>query len=309
MLLILLAACCMGCATATDTDTSYRLYLVRHAEKQPDGSRDPVLTEAGKHRSKQLANWLRDKGIEDIWSSDYKRSRDTAKPLISRLGLELSIYDPRDLAALAAKLLEKNGFSQDGDGKWLLPDGTPWKFTVHTDGTPGRWAYQNAQAAFVEWTRFGLDASFEVSQPGQLRIAYGDFDVSGTQTHGSNYLENPDLFRTFTAYHSDYLEPVLGERHFGQSSRWTNPRVDEILDQIQVSDPTDADLLEPLGLELLQIFIEELPGISYTTSLDPYAVSDYYWTGWPSGEDPFVVPYHHYPNFKYLLTFLEPTGR
>ena len=107
MLLILLAACCMGCATATDTDTSYRLYLVRHAEKQPDGSRDPVLTEAGKHRSKQLANWLRDKGIEDIWSSDYKRSRDTAKPLISRLGLELSIYDPRDLAALAAKLLER----------------------------------------------------------------------------------------------------------------------------------------------------------------------------------------------------------
>ena len=30
---------------------------------------------------------------------------------------------------VATKLLEKNGFSQDGDGKWLLPDGTPWKFT------------------------------------------------------------------------------------------------------------------------------------------------------------------------------------
>ncbi|GAH78435.1 unnamed protein product, partial [marine sediment metagenome] len=184
-----------------------------------------------------------------------------------------------------------------------------WKFGVHTDGTPGRWAYQNAIAAYVEWRRFGIDVRFEISEPGQLRIAYGDFDVTGTQTHGSNYLETPDLFRTFTNFHTDYLEPVLGERQWGHPSRWTHTRIDEILDEIRGSHPDDADRLEPLGLELLKIFIEEMPGISYTTSLDPYAVSTYYWTGWPSAENPFIVPYHHYPNFKYLLTFLEPTGR
>ncbi len=82
----------------------------------------------------------------------------------------------------------------------MLPDGTPFTFTVYTDGTPGRWAYQNAQAAYVEWKRFGFDVRFEVGDAGQLRIAMGQFDVAGTQTHGSNYLENPDLFRTFTAF-------------------------------------------------------------------------------------------------------------
>jgi peptide/nickel transport system substrate-binding protein len=213
-----------------------------------------------------------------------------------------------DLEA-SAKLLKKAGFTQDADGKWLLPDGAPFKFTVYTDQTPGRWAYQNAQAAYTEWRRAGFDVSFEVGDPGQLRIDLGQFDVAGTQTHCSNYLENADLFRTFTCFHSDYLEPTLGERQYGQDSRWTNPRVDEILDEIQASDPNDSAKLQPLGLEMLKIWITDLPNLSATTSLDPYAVSSYYWTGWPSAENHFTVPYHHYPNFKYLLTFLQPTGK
>ncbi len=214
-------------------------------------------------------------------------------------------YDPD----AAAKLLKKAGFTQDADGKWLLPDGTPWTFTVYVAATPGRWAYQNAQAAYVEWRKFGLDVRFEVGEPGQLRVEMGQYDVAGAQTHGSNYLENPDLFRTFTAFHSDYLEKDLTKRQFGHPSRWTNARVDEILDTIQGTNPNDTATLQPIGLELLQIFVKEMPAISGTTSLDPYAVSDYYWTGWPSAENHFIVPYHHYPNFKYLLTFIQPTGK
>lgn len=210
---------------------------------------------------------------------------------------------------VAERLLENNGFRRDDNGNWLLPDGTPWRFGVHTDGTPGRWVYQNAIAAHGEWRRFGLDVRFEISEPGQLRIAHGQFSVTGGQTHASAYLETADLFRTFTTFHTDYLEPELGERTWGHPTRWTNPRVDEILDTIRGTHPDNHEVLNPLGLELLQIYIEEMPAISGSTSMDPYAVSTYYWTGWPSAENPHIVPYHHYPNFKYLLTFLEPTGR
>ena len=103
LILFLVACCLVGCTPAQDDD--YTLYLVRHAEKQADGSRDPALTEAGMQRSENLAGWFGDKDIQDIWSSDYKRTRDTAKPAISRLGLELIIYDPSDLAALSVTLL------------------------------------------------------------------------------------------------------------------------------------------------------------------------------------------------------------
>jgi phosphohistidine phosphatase SixA len=107
ILIFLFAICFIGNAIANDADKTHTLYLVRHAEKQQDGSRDPELTAAGKKRSQQLANWFRDKDIKDIWSSDYKRTRDTANPLLSQLGLEQSIYDPGDQAALVKQLLEK----------------------------------------------------------------------------------------------------------------------------------------------------------------------------------------------------------
>ena len=66
ILLVLLACWFTGNTTAHDSDTALTLYLVRHAEKQSDGGRDPALTEAGQHRAQQLAGWLKDKGISDI---------------------------------------------------------------------------------------------------------------------------------------------------------------------------------------------------------------------------------------------------
>jgi len=242
--------------------------------------------------------------VEEAWARGFEFPDDD-EMIQTYFGYGAWTYDPD----AAAKLLVKNGFSQDDAGNWLLPDGTPWSFTVYTQDTPGRWAHQNALAAYTEWQRFGLDVTFVVGEAGQLRIEMGDFDVAGTQTHCSNYLENPDLYRTFSCFHTDLLTPELGERQWGQSSRWTDPRMDEILDEIRVSDTNDSELLQPLGMELLELYIQNLPAISGTTSLDPYAVSDYYWTGWPSGENPYIVPYHHYPNFKFLLTYIEPTGR
>ena len=107
ILIVILACCFIGNTTAGDTDNSYTLYLVRHAEKQSDGSRDPALTEAGRNRSAQLASWFQDKGITEIWSSDYIRTRDTAKPLVTGLGLELSIYDPGNLPELVTNLRQQ----------------------------------------------------------------------------------------------------------------------------------------------------------------------------------------------------------
>jgi phosphohistidine phosphatase SixA len=105
LILVLLICCLTTCTTAPGSKDDYTLYLVRHAEKQADGSRDPELTEAGVRRSENLGSWFADKDIQDVWSSDYKRTRDTARPTLARLGLDLIIYDPRDLTALSASLI------------------------------------------------------------------------------------------------------------------------------------------------------------------------------------------------------------
>jgi phosphohistidine phosphatase SixA len=105
--LTLLFTICVSHARAEDQADVFTLYLVRHAEKVQDGSRDPLLDQAGTERAAQLSNWLQGKSIEDVWSSDYQRTRHTAKPLLLALGKELLIYDPRQLAELTQQLLER----------------------------------------------------------------------------------------------------------------------------------------------------------------------------------------------------------
>ncbi len=107
LLTLLFAGYFSGNAVAGDATKPYTLYLVRHAEKQPDGSTDPDLTMVGKNRAEQLADSFEDKGLKDIWSSDYRRTRDTAKPLLMRLGLKLSIYDPGDQSVLVKNLFDR----------------------------------------------------------------------------------------------------------------------------------------------------------------------------------------------------------
>ena len=45
-----------------------------------------------------------DAGVSEVWSTDTKRTRDTAAPLAARLGLEVQLYDPSDLPGFAAQL-------------------------------------------------------------------------------------------------------------------------------------------------------------------------------------------------------------
>ncbi|GLP97100.1 SixA phosphatase family protein [Paraferrimonas sedimenticola] len=82
------------------------IYLVRHAEKQLD-VKDPELTAQGQQRALALAELLRQKPVERIMSSDYRRTRQTAAPLAEQLGQTVEIYNAKDLQALANTLRER----------------------------------------------------------------------------------------------------------------------------------------------------------------------------------------------------------
>jgi broad specificity phosphatase PhoE len=71
-----------------------------------DDSKDPALTDVGHRRAENLAVVLKSAAVKRVFSSDYKRTRDTAAPLATRLGLEIELYNPKELESLAARLLE-----------------------------------------------------------------------------------------------------------------------------------------------------------------------------------------------------------
>jgi broad specificity phosphatase PhoE len=104
--LVLLAA---GGTPPEPVGATGTVYLARHGETEGE---DPVgrwLSAAGRARAEALADELAGAGIETIYTTDYRRTRETAAPLAERLGLEPVLYDPDDLAGFAARLREELG--------------------------------------------------------------------------------------------------------------------------------------------------------------------------------------------------------
>lgn len=107
--LVVSALWLLACAPAATAKTQpeMQVFLVRHAEKTTGD--DPALTAEGQARAQQLAQILRNAEIMRIHSSDTRRTRDTAAPLADLLGIEVELYDPRDLPTMAAKLQAAGG--------------------------------------------------------------------------------------------------------------------------------------------------------------------------------------------------------
>lgn len=63
------------------------IYLVRHADKVSDDT-DAPLSEAGRVRAACLANTLQDANIQQIFTSELQRTRQTAAPLAEKLHLK-----------------------------------------------------------------------------------------------------------------------------------------------------------------------------------------------------------------------------
>lgn len=89
-----------------EAEQGQTIYLIRHAEKIQDGSADPALTDVGLARAVTYAEYFANKGIKAIYSSNYKRNMDTVAPLAKTQGMEIQIYDPRDLEAIAKRVVD-----------------------------------------------------------------------------------------------------------------------------------------------------------------------------------------------------------
>jgi len=87
--------------------------VVRHAERADGGAaagaamttgNDPELSEAGKARAQKLAAMLTDAGIVAIYTTQFRRTKDTAAPLAARIGVAVEPVSSGDMSALAAKI-------------------------------------------------------------------------------------------------------------------------------------------------------------------------------------------------------------
>ena len=99
------------------------VFLIRHAEREEEPRQDPPLSQQGTARSQALARLLSSAGIKAIFTSQYTRTKQTAEPLATKLGLtvtpltlKLNPSNPRQIAEestaeVTNKILERAGQS------------------------------------------------------------------------------------------------------------------------------------------------------------------------------------------------------
>ncbi|GGI58381.1 histidine phosphatase family protein [Winogradskyella haliclonae] len=116
-----------------ESTTTY--YLIRHAEKDRSDktNRNPHLTEKGLKRADNWATVLKDVKFDAVYSTDYNRTKETALPTAKSLGLELQLYDPRNM--------NMKQFMKDTKGKKVLIVGHSNTTPLFTNGLLGKKKY------------------------------------------------------------------------------------------------------------------------------------------------------------------------
>ena len=83
------------------------IVVVRHADKIDDTD-DAVLSPTGEAQATRLAHVLKDVGISAIYTTQFKRTIQTAAPLADSLKLKLLAYEQTDVDGVVKEIRQKH---------------------------------------------------------------------------------------------------------------------------------------------------------------------------------------------------------
>ncbi|MEM1546913.1 MAG: ABC transporter substrate-binding protein [Candidatus Methanomethylicia archaeon] len=258
--------------------------------------------------------WLKNFTIDGIKVFDdsipYKLAEYVKKVLRYELsGDPISVYSYgwyRYAPEAAAQLLIKNGFKKGADGKWYLPDGSPWRLNLIESTHPFRSIIVTGLAE--QWRKFGIDVQLEILETPLYtrRMQLGDFDVCGTAGLCA-YM--PDTWRLWEgALNKLYYKP-LGEVAVGLYHRWVNDRVSSLLDEVALLPLNDPEAIKRIA-EIAKIVYANAVYLPVFLTTRAIMYDEYAWTNWPTGENMYWGLSYWNPVYILPVTvYIKPTGR
>ena len=110
--IVIYTAIAIGLAWFFESQATTTMIFVRHAERAGPSADDPGLTPAGQRRAMELARQLVDAdvvaGVDAIYSTPFRRTRETAQPVADALDLPINIYDSSDNEAVLETILKNH---------------------------------------------------------------------------------------------------------------------------------------------------------------------------------------------------------
>ncbi len=111
-IVVIYTAIAIGLAWFFESQATTTIIFVRHAEKAATPANDPSLSPAGRQRVAELTRQLVDAdvvaGIDAIYSTPYKRTQETVRPLADALNLPINNYDASDTEEVLTTILKKH---------------------------------------------------------------------------------------------------------------------------------------------------------------------------------------------------------
>jgi broad specificity phosphatase PhoE len=102
--IIIYTAIAVGLAWFFESQATTTVIFVRHAEKAALPAEDPGLSAQGQRRVVELTRQLKDAdviaGIDAVYSTPYRRTEETVRPIAEALGLPVNTYDAADDEAI-----------------------------------------------------------------------------------------------------------------------------------------------------------------------------------------------------------------
>ena len=195
----------------------------------------------------------------------------------------------------ALEAFARAGYTQK-DGKLVDEDGQQFTFSLTSANGYSDWT-RAAQAVQRQLADIGINVELNMPQPAgyQQAISNGDFEVA------LGGMGNGDVYQAFNSLmSSDFYVPV-GENTSNNFERFRSDEADRLLREFRST--VDEDRQRDIVNELQQVVYDELPviGMYYGGSWGLY--SDAKFTGWPSEEDPYMIPQNY--DSAPLLTFTK----
>ena len=110
--IIIYAGIAIGLAWFFESQATTTIIFVRHAEKELNSGDDPGLSDAGRRRVTELTRQLVDadvvQGIDAIYTTPFRRARETARPLAEALDLQMNTYDAADRETVLETILKNH---------------------------------------------------------------------------------------------------------------------------------------------------------------------------------------------------------
>ncbi len=111
-IIVIYTAIAIGLAWFFESQATTTIIFFRHAEQTSHDEADPPLSEAGQRRVAELTRQLVDAdvvaGIDAIYSTSYKRSMETVRPLADQLNLPVNTYDADDTEQVLETILKNH---------------------------------------------------------------------------------------------------------------------------------------------------------------------------------------------------------